>query len=78
MWANIQIAEVMDNKIVSTTYVPLQPPYQIIKYGKDIGMQIGTLIATSQLKGDKDQPFKVETHSYPVVTYGSKEKAPKD
>lgn len=41
-------------------------------------MQIGTLIATSQLKGDKDQPFKVETHSYPVVTYGSKERAPKD
>lgn len=68
----------MDNKIVSTTYVPLQPPYQIIKYGKDVGMQIGTLIATSQLKGDKDQPFKVETHSYPVVTYGSKERAPKD
>lgn len=68
----------MDNKIVSTTYVPLQPPYQIIKYGKDLGMQIGTLIATSQVKGDKDQPFKVETHSYPVVTYGSKERAPKD
>ena len=68
----------MDNKIVSTTYVPLQPPFQIIKYGKDVGMQIGTLIATSQLKGDKDQPFKVETHSYPVVTYGSKERAPKD
>ena len=68
----------MDNKIVSTTYVPLQPPYQIIKYGKDIGMQIGTLIATSQLEGDKDQPFKVETHSYPVVTYGSKERVPKD
>ena len=72
------ITGIMDNKIVSTTYVPLQPPFQIIKYGKDIGMQIGTLIATSQLKGDKDQPFKVETHSYPVVTYGSKEKAPKD
>lgn len=68
----------MDNKFVSTTYVPLQPPFQIIKYGKDVGMQIGTLIATSQLKGDKDQPFKVETHSYPVVTYGSKERAPKD
>lgn len=68
----------MDNKIVSTTFVPLQPPYQIIKYGKDVGMQIGTLIATSQLKGDEEQPFKVETHSYPVVTYGNKEKAPKN
>ena len=68
----------MDNKIVSTTYVPLQSPYQIIKYGKDVGMQIGTLITTSQLKGDKEHPFKIETHSYPVVTYGSKERAPKD
>ena len=68
----------MDNKFVSTTYVPLQPPYQIIKYGQDVGMQIGTLIAMSQVKGKKDQPFNVETHSYPVVTYGSKERAPKD
>ena len=56
----------------STTYVPLQPPYQIIKYGKDIGMQIGTLIATTQI-GDGDvQPFRIETHSYPVVTYRNK------
>lgn len=68
----------MDNKIVSTTYVPLQPPYQIIKYGNDIGMQIGTLIATEQTDGEENSPFRIATHSYPVVTYGSKESAPKD
>lgn len=64
---------IMDNKIVSTTYAPLQPPYQIIKYGSEVGMQIGTLIATVQLEGDDIQPFKIETHSYPVVTYRNKE-----
>ena len=68
----------MDNKIVSTTYVPLQPPYQIIKYGKEVGMQIGTLITVSQVKAAKERPSGVETHSYPVVTYGNKDSAPKD
>ena len=62
----------MEKNNFSTTYVPLQPPYQIIKYGKDIGMQIGTLIATSKLDGDDEQPFRIETHSYPVVTYRNK------
>ena len=41
----------MENKIVSTTYVPLQPPYQIIKYSGAIAMQIGTLIVTIQKDG---------------------------
>lgn len=61
----------MDNKIVSTAYVPLQPPYQIIKYDHDVAMQIGTLIVTIQ-KGGKD--YQIETHSHPVVSYENKEK----
>lgn len=66
----------MDNKIVSTTYVPLQPPYQIIKYGRDIAMQIGTLIVTIQKEGDsKDLSYEIETHSHPVVSYENKDKA---
>ena len=40
----------MDNKIVSTAYVPLQPPYQIIMYDHDVAMQIGTLIVTVQAR----------------------------
>ena len=60
---------------MSTTYVPLLPPYQIIKYGDDVGMQIGTLIATIQLEGDRLHPLKIETHSYPVVSYRNKEAA---
>ena len=60
---------------MSTTYVPLQAPYQIIKYGSDIGMQIGTLIATKEIEGDESCPFRIETHSYPVVAYEDKMKA---
>ena len=63
----------MDNNKLSTAYVPLRPPYQIIKYGKQVGMQIGTLIATTQIEGDERHPFRVETHSYPVVTYRNKD-----
>ncbi|MBO4613320.1 MAG: hypothetical protein J5671_09180 [Bacteroidaceae bacterium] len=68
----------MENKNVSTTYVPLQPPYQIIKYGSQVGMQIGTLIATSQIEGDERNLFQIETHSYPVVTYKNKEAVNKE
>lgn len=63
----------MDNKIVSTTYVPLQPPYQIIKYGGDIAMQIGTLIVTIQKEGNMNGlGYQIETHSHPVVSYENK------
>lgn len=65
----------MDNKIVSTTYVPLQPPYQIIKYTGDIAMQIGTLIVTIQKDGNVNGlGYEIETHSHPVVTYENKYK----
>ena len=62
----------MEEVKFSTSYVPLQPPYQIIKYGHDIGMQIGTLIATKQIEGDERHPFRIESHSYPVVAYENK------
>lgn len=63
----------MDKKNFSTSYIPLQKPYQIIKYGKDIGMQIGTLVASCMLKGDEIRPFRIESHSYPVVAYVDKD-----
>jgi len=66
----------MDNKIVSTTYVPLQPPYQIIKYSGDIAMQIGTLIVTIQKEGNANGlGYAIETHSHPVVSYENKFKS---
>ena len=64
---------IMDNKIVSTTYVPLQPPFQIIKYSGDIAMQIGTLIVTIQKEGNVNGlGYQIETHSHPVVSYENK------
>lgn len=69
----------MENKIVSTTYVPLQPPYQIIKYSGDIAMQIGTLIITIQKEGNLNgMGYEIETHSHPVVSYENKYKAESD
>ncbi len=63
---------------ISTTFVPLHEPYQIIKYGREIGMQIGTLIATKQINASDESSFQIETHSYPVVTYSSKSHVPED
>lgn len=69
----------MDNIITSTTYVPLQPPYQIIKYSGDIAMQIGTLIVTIQKEGNMNgMGYLMETHSHPVVVYEDKNNTPKD
>lgn len=66
----------MEQKNMSTTYVPLQYPYQIIKYKKDIAMQIGTLIVTTQKEANADgQDYHIETHSHPVVTYDNKANA---
>lgn len=69
----------MENIITSTTYVPLQPPFQIIKYANDIGMQIGTFIVTIQKEGNVNgMGYEIETHSHPVVVYENKGVTPKD
>ena len=63
----------MKGKIVSTLYVPLQPPYQVIKYDEDVAMQIGTLIVTIQKEVEDDySDYHIETHSHPVVSYENK------
>lgn len=65
----------MENKITSTTYVPLQPPYQIIKYSGAIAMQIGTMVVTIQKEGNvNDIGYNIVTHSHPVVIYEDKSK----
>lgn len=62
-------------KIVSTTYAPLNPPYQIIKWGGSVGMQIGTFIVTVQKPGNVNGlGYNIETHSHPVVAYENKER----
>ena len=64
----------MDNQTVSSHYVALQPPYKIIKHGYKIGVQIGTqrvIIAGGN-------PFRTETHDYPVVAADNRIAALKD
>lgn len=60
----------MKEKIISTTYAPLEAPYQMIGYGATLGMQIGTLIVTAT---DEDcETYAIRTHSHPVVAYANK------
>ena len=68
----------MENQNISSTCMPLLPPYQIIKYGHDIGMQIGTLILTKLVENDEKHSFRIETHSYPIVAYENKETIPQN
>lgn len=51
---------------MNTSYVPLEHPYRIIEYNGTLGIQIGTLIVTKEVKGDG---YAIETHSHPVVSY---------
>lgn len=53
----------MENSMMSATYIPSRPPYQIIMYENKIGVQIGTQRITLVRRN----PFITETHDYPVV-----------
>ena len=48
---------------ITTNFIPLQPPYPVIKHLYKIGVQIGIQIVTVAF----GTPFKIETHRYPVV-----------
>lgn len=58
----------MDNKIVSTTYVPLQPPFKIIKHGHKIGVQIGT----QRCMITDASSLRIKTRNFPVVAVEDK------
>jgi hypothetical protein len=52
-------------------FVKLEPPYQIIHYGGEVGIQIGTLIVVGPNYPDPNF-IDIRTHSHPVVSYVSK------
>lgn len=76
-------------RIVSSHFVPLNPPYPIIYCKGELGLQTGTLIVVEDNYGDDPSvrlnresgkpylkfPYGITSHSHPVVTYGNKEKA---
>lgn len=71
--SSVQPPHEQEAKIVSTTYAPLAPPYQIIKWSGAVGMQIGTFIVTVQKPGNVNGiGYHIETHSHPVVAYEDK------
>ena len=64
----------MKQKNINTTYIPLQKPYRIIKYGNKMGVQIGTQVVTITY----ENPFKIETHNYPYVAIENNDTTSKD
>ncbi len=69
-----QPTDEQEGKIISTTYAPLAPPYQVIKWSGEVGMQIGTFIVTVQKPGNiNGLGYHIETHSHPVVAYENKQ-----
>ena len=65
--------------IVNSHYVPLQPPYPIIYYNGEVGMQTGTLIVVvgrdqtvAHRFGNREALAEFRTRSHPVVSYGNK------
>ena len=52
-------------------FVKLEPPYQIIHYGGEVGIQIGTLIVVGPNYPDPSY-LDIRTSSHPVVSYVSK------
>lgn len=64
------------DKIVSSHYIPLQPPYPVIYCNNEVGIQIATLIVVTEPKmvapmGNRSV-YRMVSHSHPVVVYGNK------
>jgi hypothetical protein len=69
------IATLID-KIVSSHYIPIQPPYPVIYCNNEVGIQIATLIVVTEPQmvapmGNRSV-YRMVSHSHPVVVYGNK------
>ena len=56
--------------MIQTNYVPLEHPYRVVYYKRVIGLQVGTLIVTTEAQ-DRSGSRVIETASRPVVSYCS-------
>ena len=64
------------DKIVSSHYIPLQPPYPVIYCNNEVGIQIATLIVITEPQmvapmGNRSV-YRMVSHSHPVVVYRNK------
>ena len=57
--------------MIQTHYVRLEPPYEVIFCNGEVGIQIGSLIAVEEKRGENDE-YGLVTHTHPIVSYGSK------
>jgi hypothetical protein len=58
--------------MIQTQLLRLDPPYQLISAGGQVGVQVATLIVTED-KQDDYRGYAIDTHSHPVVNYGLKQ-----
>ena len=58
--------------MIQTQLLMCDKPYQIISAAGMVGIQVATLIVTED-KVDENGNYLIDTHSHPVVNYGSKE-----
>ena len=57
--------------MIQTHMLKLDPPYQIIHAGGEVGLHIATLVVTKESETE-DGKYAIETHSHPVVSRVSK------
>ena len=58
--------------MIQTQLLQLQPPYQVIYCGGEVGLHVGTLIVACEQLDERGLYLGIETHSYPVVSYTNK------
>lgn len=58
--------------MIQSHFVRLEPPYQVIFCNGEVGIQIGSLIVVEEKRGPNEE-YGLQTHTHPVVSYGSKE-----
>lgn len=56
--------------MIQTNYVPLEHPYRVIYYNQVLGLQIGSLIVTTEAQNDSGARV-IQIKSHPVVSYCS-------
>ena len=58
--------------MIQTQLLRLDPPYQIVSAGGQVGIQVATLIVTDDRLNEFGD-YSIDTHSHPVVSYGLKQ-----
>lgn len=58
--------------MIQTQLLQLQPPYQVIYCGGELGLHIATLIVVDEQRDENGRYMGIRTYSHPVVSYTNK------